>query len=147
MGESQCAFRHPFLLSFPSIHDRYGSFAGEASLSRHFSPLPQPLASPIAPQYPRGHPLRNSLSLATRFADAALLVTQLLAPAPGFAVTVASLGFHSDATKGRGKGPAAWGPILIGVGYAPFFLVFSSLRSAPWMDFASWLAIPRIESG
>ena len=139
------SFPHLFPLYFPPIRDR-GSLVGAASPSRCPSPCPQPLAiSGCSPVLPGGRPPPNSPSRAAGPVDVAFPITQLLAPSPSLAITVASLGFHRDATKGRGNGllrPEAlfdwW------IAKTLLFPLSSSLlpvlRPQRWVPEADWLA-------
>lgn len=127
--------------SFPSLPfmTDMGPFAGEASPSRNFSPLSQPLALSRCSPVPQGPPTSE--------------LTQPRRPPYGccppchstsysrlpFCCNRYFLGFHSNASKGRGKGPADWGPILIGVGHAPFTLPSSACAPPPrWIPQDDW---------
>ena len=139
---SPTSFPFTFL---PFVTDR-GSLAEAASPSRCPSPCPQPLAvSRCSPVLPGGRPPPNSPSRAAGHVDVAFPVTQLLAPSPRLAITVASLGFHRDATKGRGNGLARPEALFDWwIAELHLFLPSSSLspvlRPSRWVQEADWLA-------
>lgn len=82
-----------------------GPLVGEGLSIQVAQPTPPTLAVSRCFRIPGwGRPPQNSPGRGACHVDAALPVTRLLAPSSDLADTFASLGLHSDATKGRGKG-------------------------------------------
>lgn len=107
-GRFQKAFHHPFPLSFPPIHDRYGSPSQKGLSIQVPQPMPPtPIPLPLFPGIPRGPPTSEFIQSSCPPRERCLLRHSTASSLPPrLAVTFASLGFHSDATKGRGRGGA-----------------------------------------
>lgn len=102
---------------------------------------PTPSYLPLLPGTPRGPSTSEFTQSSCRPCGCCLL----LAPSPRLAITVASLGFHRDATKGRDNGrsrPEAlfdwW--IAKTLLFPPSSSLLPVLRPPRWVPEADWLA-------